>query len=138
MTDPADPVARLGLDDIRPTITMGRLPAKAVVGEMVPVFALVWREGHDAVAATLQVTDPDGVTTAYPMVAELQNPDNHHGVFVPDREGDWWYRVEAWSDPIATWRNAVTKKMGAGQGAEELENDLRTRWPPRATPTTAA
>lgn len=125
MTDPADPVARLGLDDIRPTITMGRLPAKAVVGEMVPVFALVWREGHDAVAATLQVTDPEGVTTAYPMVAEPQNPDNHHGVFVPDREGDWWYRVEAWSDPIATWRNAVTKKMGAGQGAEELENDLR-------------
>ncbi|WP_448854021.1 maltotransferase domain-containing protein [Corynebacterium frankenforstense] len=125
MTDPADPVARLGLDDIRPTITMGRLPAKAVVGEMVPVFALVWREGHDAVAATLQVTDPDGVTTAYPMVPEPQNPDNHHGVFVPDREGDWWYRVEAWSDPIATWRNAVTKKMGAGQSAEELDNDLR-------------
>lgn len=124
MHAPLDPVPRIGIDDVRPTISLGALPAKAVVGEMVPVYALVWREGHDCVNATLQVTGPDGVTTAYPMEAEELNPDKHHGVFVPDQEGDWTFSIEAWSDPIATWRNAVTKKMGAGQGAEELDNDL--------------
>ena len=39
----------------RPVVSCGRYPAKAVVGEVVPVTATVWREGHDAVAATLVV-----------------------------------------------------------------------------------
>ena len=43
---------------------------------------------------------------------------------MPDREGLWTFRVEAWSDPLATWRHAVEVKVEAGQGAEELANDL--------------
>src|SRR5699024_11769593 len=42
----------------------------------------------------------------------------------PGTEGTWYYRVDAWSDPIATWRDAVEKKMAAGQDAAELANDL--------------
>ena len=34
------------------------------------------------------------------------------------------FRVEAWSDPLATWRHAVEVKIEAGQGAEDLANDL--------------
>src|SRR6185312_10544233 len=41
--------------DVAPVVSGGRFPAKAVVGEVVPVRATVWREGHDAVAATLVV-----------------------------------------------------------------------------------
>jgi starch synthase (maltosyl-transferring) len=48
-------VGRIGIDDVAPVISGGRFPAKAVVGEIVPVRATVWREGHDAVAATLVV-----------------------------------------------------------------------------------
>ena len=51
---------RLGIDDVRPQISGRNHPAKAVVGEVVPVSALVWREGHDAVAATLNVTQNSG------------------------------------------------------------------------------
>ena len=32
--------------------------------------------------------------------------------------------VDAWSDPWATWRHAVTVKLNAGQGPDELANDL--------------
>ena len=46
---------RIGIDDVAPVVSAGRYPAKAVVGEVVPVRATVWREGHDAVAATLVV-----------------------------------------------------------------------------------
>jgi starch synthase (maltosyl-transferring) len=46
---------RIEIDDVRPVVSCGRYPAKAVVGEMVPVRATVWREGHEAVAATLVV-----------------------------------------------------------------------------------
>ncbi|NLF90278.1 MAG: DUF3416 domain-containing protein [Corynebacterium marinum] len=115
---------RLGIDDVRPQISGRLFPAKAVVGEVVPVTALAWREGHDAIAATLNVTPPAGETAAIHMTTDPGNQDRVHGVFVPDAPGTWTFRVDAWSDPFATWRNAVTKKMDAGQSAAELANDL--------------
>ena len=47
-----------------------------------------------------------------------------HAVFVPDEQGLWRFRVDAWSDVLATWRNAASKKLAAGQTAEEMANDL--------------
>ena len=58
---------RIGIDDVAPVVSGGRYPAKAVVGEVVPVTATVWREGHDAVAATLVVRYHG---TAYPQLAD--------------------------------------------------------------------
>src|SRR6516164_4826350 len=46
---------RVEIDNVQPVVSCGAYPAKAVVGEMVPVSAAVWREGHEAVAATLVV-----------------------------------------------------------------------------------
>src|SRR3954470_10262571 len=45
---------------VTPQVDGGRWPAKAVVGERVPSTATVFREGHDAVAATAVLVDPDG------------------------------------------------------------------------------
>lgn len=118
-------IGRLGIDDVRPVVSHRTLPSKAVVGEVVPVSALVWREGHDAVAATLTVLPPNSEEShAIYMQAEEFNQDQVHGVFVPDEVGTWSFRVDAWSDVFATWRNAVTKKRDAGQSTDELRNDL--------------
>ncbi|MDT5164712.1 MAG: hypothetical protein QOC88_1606, partial [Mycobacterium sp.] len=46
---------RVEIDDVAPVVSCGAYPAKAVVDEVIPVRAAVWREGHDAVAATLVV-----------------------------------------------------------------------------------
>ena len=46
---------RVEIDNVQPVVSCGAYPAKAVVGEVVPVSAAVWREGHEAVAATLVV-----------------------------------------------------------------------------------
>jgi starch synthase (maltosyl-transferring) len=42
----------------------------------------------------------------------------------PDEVGMWTFSVEAFSDPYLTWRNAVTKKIEAGQGEADLANEL--------------
>src|SRR3954453_10888774 len=129
---------RIEIDDVAPVVSGGRFPAKAVVGEIVPVRATVWREGHDAVAATLVVRyhgtsypklaeDPPGrVKTAEAVpIAEVvspaprkkprllpmstgRTPDVFHGTFSPDCVGLWTFRVDGWGDPIATWRKNVT------------------------------
>jgi starch synthase (maltosyl-transferring) len=60
---------RVEIDDVQPVVSCGRYPAKAVVGEVVPVRAAVWREGHEAVAATLVVRY---LGPRYPEVTELR------------------------------------------------------------------
>jgi len=58
---------RIEIDDVAPVVSCGTYPAKAVVGEVVPVSASVWREGHDAVAATLVVRY---LGPAYPQIGQ--------------------------------------------------------------------
>ena len=60
-------VGRIPVVDVSPVAEAGRFPAKAVVGEAVPVRATVFREGHDAVNATVVLTGPDGTERSEPM-----------------------------------------------------------------------
>jgi starch synthase (maltosyl-transferring) len=136
------PQGRLGIDEVTPEVSGGRFPSKAVVGEVVPVEATVWREGHDAVAATLvwqrcgvqsHGQDPDATIPcgdeaprSTRMVPTGPLTDRFAGQVVPDAEGLWSFRIDAWSDPWATWRHAVDVKTRAGQGAAELSNDLES------------
>ncbi|MGH3560073.1 MAG: maltotransferase domain-containing protein, partial [Mycobacterium sp.] len=144
---------RVEIDNVQPVVSCGAYPAKAVVGEVVPVSATIWGDGHDAVAATLVVRY---LGPCYPQVAEAQRtkavqvtgvtdgaaealtrvkpllvsmstgeePYVFHGQFTPDRVGLWTFRVDGWGDPIRTWRHAVLAKLDAGQGETELSNDL--------------
>ncbi len=145
---------RVEIDDVAPVVSCGAYPAKAVVGEVIPVRAAVWREGHDAVAATLVVRY---LGPRYPQVGETRRlratpaaavaapeaepaarvkplnvqmtPDGlepyiFHSAFTPDRVGLWTYRVDGWGDPIHTWRHGVEAKLNAGQGESEMSNDL--------------
>jgi starch synthase (maltosyl-transferring) len=118
---------RLGIDDVSPVISCGRYPSKAVVGEHIPVRATVWREGHDAVAATVVWRGPlDKGERMTRMVVDDPNDDTWIANIRPDGTGMWTFRVDAWSDPWATWRHAVEVKVAAAQTAAELANDLET------------
>ena len=114
---------RLAIEDVRPLVACGRFPAKSVVGEILPISAVVWREGHDALAATLVVRRPGGASTRTTMVAGTE-PDTVHALLPTDAPGMWSFRVEAWSDPFDTWRDGIVKKMAAGHGADELGNEF--------------
>ncbi len=119
---------RLGITDVSPVVSCGRYPARAVVGEHLPVAATVFREGHDAVAANVAWRGPDGSQgPAGPlirMVPGVPGTDRWHATLVPTDEGAWTFAIEAWGDPVATWRHKVEVKIDAGQGPEDLANDL--------------
>ncbi|MFS0884444.1 maltotransferase domain-containing protein [Aeromicrobium sp. 179-A 4D2 NHS] len=117
--------ARIGIDDVRPLSGDGTYPSKAVVGEHVPVSAIVWREGHDAVAAEVVWRGPGARRDRTSRLRELvEGTDTFSGVIVPDSVGLWTFRVDAWSDPWTTVVHAIEVKLAAGQTADELANDL--------------
>ena len=123
---PATPVApprlsvgRIPVVDVQPVLEGGRWPAKAVVGEAVEVTATVFREGHDAVAATAVLVAPDGrVHAAVRMDVVNKGLDSYRADLVPDRVGHWTFRVEGWSDPYATWAHDAAIKVDAGVDVE--------------------
>ncbi|TAL26258.1 MAG: DUF3416 domain-containing protein, partial [Frankiales bacterium] len=53
-------VGRIAVTGVSPTVSCGQYPARAVTGETLDVSAIVFREGHDAVAADVVVKGPDG------------------------------------------------------------------------------
>jgi len=128
-TAPGAPVVgRIPVLRVTPVVDGGRWPAKAVVGEPVPIEASVFREGHDAVAATAVLVDPDGTETArLRMVPLAPGTDRWGATVVPDRQGRWSFRVEGWSDPYGTWEHNAVIKVAAGQDVDlMLEEGART------------
>ncbi|XVS60767.1 alpha-1,4-glucan--maltose-1-phosphate maltosyltransferase [Actinosynnema sp. CA-299493] len=116
---------RIYVEDVMPVVAAGRYPAKAVVGEHVPVTAAIWREGHDAAGATVVWRGPgDRAARRSRMALVDPGADRWAASIAPDAPGAWTFRVDAWSDPWATWTHAVRAKLDAGQGAAELANDL--------------
>ncbi|HET7762806.1 MAG TPA: alpha-1,4-glucan--maltose-1-phosphate maltosyltransferase, partial [Phycicoccus sp.] len=115
---PQQPVGRIPVLDVRPAVDAGARPAKCVVDEEVEVTATVFREGHDAVNATVVLTDPDGAETLVPMTCTNPGLDTWVARVRPDRTGLWTYRVEGWSDPYGTWEHDATIKVAADVDTE--------------------
>ncbi|MDP9183981.1 MAG: DUF3416 domain-containing protein, partial [Actinomycetota bacterium] len=105
-------VGRIAITDVGPVLSCGTRPAKAVRGESVEVVATVFREGHDAVAADVVVTRPDGTTLPFLRMAPGWN-DRWSAAFTADAEGAWTFAVEAWSDPLGTWWHDAPLKVDA-------------------------
>ncbi|MEU7987013.1 alpha-1,4-glucan--maltose-1-phosphate maltosyltransferase [Streptosporangium canum] len=112
-------IGRIPIQDIHPTVDCGRYPAKAAAGETFEIAATVFREGHDAVAAGAVLTGPDGVRGPLLRMRELAPGTDRWGVEVTlPTEGDWHFRVEAWSDPMATWLHDAGIKIPRDMDAE--------------------
>jgi starch synthase (maltosyl-transferring) len=138
------PDLRLGISDVAPVVSCGSFSTRAVVGEHLPITATVFREGHDAVAADVVLTPPADAGTAVPQRVRMARfgpePDRWTATVVADHEGLWTYRIEAWDDPLSTWHHDVEVKIEAGQGPDELANDLESgaRLLEEVAPTVAA
>ncbi|WP_344589273.1 maltotransferase domain-containing protein, partial [Kitasatospora paracochleata] len=108
-------IGRIPVLDVSPIVDAGRRPAKAVVGERFLVSASVFREGHDAVNANVVLRDPRGRSGPWTPMRELAEGTDRWGAYVtPTAAGRWTYAVEAWSDPVATWRKTAAVKLPAG------------------------
>src|SRR5215211_3842843 len=106
---------RIPVHKVSPLIEGGAYPAKAVVGESIPIRATVFREGHDAVNASVVLTDPAGNERLEPMRPTTPlGFDWWTASVVLETEGSWTFRVEGWSDPWATWVHNAEIKIPGG------------------------
>ena len=109
--DTADGVFHI--EDVYPLVDGGRYPVKRIAGEPVDVWADIYRDGHDVVAAALLWRRySDGEWRREPMT--LHGNDRWSGSFIPDAPGRYFYAIEAWTDEFATWRHGFELKLKAG------------------------
>ena len=119
---PADPTGpRFRIEDIYPCVAAGRYPVKRIVGESVEVWADIFRDGHDVIAAAL-LWRPELGTDWQREPMQLHGNDRWHGRFTPPELGWYVFAIEAWTDYFATWRRQFLLKQEAGQ---DISSDAR-------------
>jgi len=106
--------------NVQPVVDGGDYPTAAVTGEDIVVSAQVFREGHDAVNASVVLTDPDGAEHVVPMTCINPGLSLWEATIRADRTGMWRFRVEGWSDPYGTWEHDATIKIEAGVDVEVM------------------
>jgi starch synthase (maltosyl-transferring) len=110
---------RIPITDVRPTVSCGSYPSRAVTDETLVVQATVFREGHDAVAANVAVTRPDGSAAPFTRLRPgAPGTDRWSAEVTVDAEGMWSWVVEAWDDPLGTWWHDAPLKIEAGVDVE--------------------
>ena len=119
-------VGRIPVKDVSPLVDLGRQPAKATIGEPMPVRATVFREGHDQLSAEVVTIDPAGARRAPVRMGRVPDvPDRWEAWVTPDAEGAWSFEIHAWSDPLATWQHDAGIKIPAGVDVELMFTEGR-------------
>lgn len=119
---PADSLARLqaladtrvAIEDVQPAIDGGRFPVKRVVGDTLEVTADIFADGHDKIAACVQLR-ADGEADWLEAPMAFVDNDRWRGALPLTRNARHSFRVEAWRDLWATWRYDFVKKRDAGR-----------------------
>ncbi|WP_030372634.1 maltotransferase domain-containing protein [Streptomyces rimosus] len=117
---------RIVIEKVFPAAGRSSGPAKAVVGELFPVTATIWKEGHDALAAVAVWRSPEGDEERVPMRLADEGTDRWQSGVTAHSVGEWTVRIEAWRDPWSTWCRTVRTLLASGRTAGELANDLET------------
>ncbi|MCQ4158438.1 alpha-1,4-glucan--maltose-1-phosphate maltosyltransferase [Roseomonas sp. GC11] len=106
---------RIAIEAVQPAVDGGRFAVKRPVGQAVRVTADLFAEGHGRLAARLQWRAADEALWAeVPMRPE--GNDLWAASFVPARVGRHVFRVIAWIDHFAAFREEIGKKHAAGLG----------------------
>jgi starch synthase (maltosyl-transferring) len=105
---------RFQIENVYPTIGGGRVPVKRIAGEAVEVWADVFRDGHDVMAADL-LWRPERQTKWHRVAMRHHGNDRWMARFVPGDLGRYAFAIEAWTDAFATWRHEIEVKLAAGQ-----------------------
>jgi starch synthase (maltosyl-transferring) len=114
------PAHRILLLDVQPQVDCGRWPAKACVGDRVPVSVTVARDGHEVLRAVVRWKPPGGRWREEPLAAA--GNDRFVGSFPVEAIGRCRFAVEAWVDRHAGWLDEHDRKVAAGQ--EDLAGEL--------------
>ncbi|HEV8252706.1 MAG TPA: alpha-1,4-glucan--maltose-1-phosphate maltosyltransferase [Candidatus Limnocylindria bacterium] len=102
------------IEAVEPEVDGGDAAVKRVVGDELRVTADIFADGHDLLDAALLVRrDDQSRWTETPM--RLVSNDRWSGTVRLRHNAMHRYTIEAWRDAIGSWREAITKKLEAGQ-----------------------
>ncbi len=104
---------RVAIERVYPEIDGGRHPVKRVIGDVVDVWADIFCDGHDKIAAAVKYRLAGERDWREAPMTFVDN-DRWHGRFALDRIGRWEYVIEGWRDLYASWRDEISKKRDAG------------------------
>ena len=118
---PNEPPARIQIQRVTPQVDCGRYPVKRTEGDRVDVTAVVFRDGHEQLGASIRYK-PAGATRWQEAPLEPLGNDQWAGSFASTAAARWCYRVEAWVDRIASFQEELRRKVDAGQ--KDLASEL--------------
>lgn len=145
-TKKAGLISRIPAIEVFPVVHNAKLPAKATEGEAFPVQATVFREGHDRFGAEVVLISPEGKEfSRTPMYSVSLGTDRMEAWVMPDRPGDWSFRIDTWADPWSTWKHDAAIKIGASidvelmceEGARLLERAAKGKYVRAGRPPTS-
>ena len=124
------PTARVVIEQPRPVVECGALPAKATAGIPLAISGSIFADGHDLVMGWVRHGRPgSGGGTAerwqeLPMRA--LGDDRFGAVITPTRVGPWSFEIVAMPDLYGSWVGELRVRLDAGQDiALELEEGAR-------------
>src|SRR5215218_1677776 len=118
---PTKPPPRIQIQDVWPQTDCGRYPTKAVVGDSVPVWATIFRDGHEVLGAALRYRLKGTRKWREAPTGAFAN-DRWMGHLAVDSVGRWEFTVVAWVDRRASWRWEIRRKVEGGQS--DLTSEL--------------
>ena len=113
-----NPIGRLPILGVKPSVEGGIWSAKAFQGELIPFTANVFREGHDALGVELLLTDPAGKQQVHRLSAGALGSDLWHTKVQLNEQGIWKFQIRAFADDYETWHHNATVKLAVGVDEE--------------------
>ncbi|MGH2533923.1 MAG: alpha-1,4-glucan--maltose-1-phosphate maltosyltransferase [Thermomicrobiales bacterium] len=113
LSNTTDPPSSILIEHVYPELDCGRYPVKREVGDTLEVAADIFKEGHDKVAAVLRYRRVDDAVWSDVEMCLIDN-DRWSASFPLTKNTRYVYTVEAFPDLFETWRDELTKKIGAG------------------------
>src|SRR5688572_16619539 len=112
---------RLGsvvIEGVEPQVDGGRHAVKRIAGEDVTVFADIYKEGHDVLAAVVRYKQLSPAADASDWREVPMKPtvnDRWEATFQVPKIGRYVFTVEAWTDWYASWSHELERKVAVGQ-----------------------
>ncbi len=108
------------IEHIWPEIDGGQHAVKRELGDLVTVYADIFKDGHDVLAAVIRYSRP-GETSWREVSMQPIGNDRWSGSFVLEKIGTWRFTVEARVEVFDSWRRDTQRKRDAGQ---DISSDL--------------
>jgi len=107
----------LVIEHLWPELNGGRHPVKREVGDTFTVWADVFRDGHDVIAAALLFREFDAPAWHQVVLQPIGN-DRWSGSFPLAHAGRYRYTIEAWTEAFESWRGDTLRKQAAAQNID--------------------